>query len=108
MTPVTEPLVVAALDTMNDGDAHGLCALFAPDGTVAHEGKRYRGAPQITAWFSRIPSVLIRPIRAMRHGTAHVVEAEVSGTSPHGPQLHRFTFELAEHQIRSMSVNIVR
>ncbi|RWZ52544.1 nuclear transport factor 2 family protein [Labedella phragmitis] len=107
-TTDTAPIITAALNSMNDGDYEGLCSLFTPDGTVTHEDRPHHGRSEIAAWFSRIPPVLIHPITAFRRGTEHVVDAEVDGVSPDGPQSHRFTFVLAEHEIRSMSVNVLR
>jgi len=109
MTTATIPVIItAALDSMNEGDHEGLCSLFTSDGTVAHEERRHHGRQEIAAWFSKIPSVLIRPIRTLRDGAEHVIDAEVEGVSPDGSQLHRFKFVLAEHQIRSMSVKVLR
>ena len=107
-TTATIPTVTAALDSMNDGDYEGLCSLFTPDGTVTHEDRQHHGRQEIAAWFSQIPSVLIRPISAFRRGAEHIIDAEVDGVSPDGSQLNRFRFVVAEHQIRSMSVNILR
>jgi hypothetical protein len=107
-TTATTPIITAALNSMNDGDYESLCSLFTPDGTVTHEDQPHHGRREIATWFSRIPSVLIRPIAAFRRGAEHVVDAEVDGVSPDGPQRHRFTFVLAEHEIRSMSVNVLR
>lgn len=107
-TTATIPTIEAALGSMNDGDYEGLCSLFTPDGTVTHEDRQHHGRRAIAAWFSQIPSVLIRPISVLRRGAEHVIDAEVDGVSPDGPQPHRFTFILAEHQIRSMSVNVLR
>jgi ketosteroid isomerase-like protein len=107
-TAITTPTVADALECMNEGDCEGLCSLFAEDGVVVHGDGRHEGRGAIADWFAKIPSVLIRPIRTVRQGAHHVIDAEVEGVSPDGPQLHRFTFELAEHQIRSMSVNVLR
>lgn len=107
-TTATIPIVTAALDSMNDGDHEGLSSLFAPDGTVTHEHRHHHGRREIAAWFSQIPSVLIRPISVLRRGAEHIIDAEVDGVSPDGAELHRFRFVLAEHQIRSMSVNVLR
>lgn len=106
--PATLPTITAAFDAMNDGDHDGLCSLFAPDGTVVHEDRPHQGRKEISAWFAKIPSVLIRPIRVIRRGAEHIVDAEVDGVTPSGSQLHRFTFVVAEHQIRSMHVNALR
>ena len=108
MTLTTPALVDRAIDTMNSGDGDELATLFAPVGTVLHESHRHEGLRAIAAWFARIPPVVIRPVRHEHDGAEHVVDAEVEGTSPHGPELHRFRFVVAEHQIRSMSVNVLR
>lgn len=107
-TTATIPTIRAALDSMNDGDYEGLCSLFTPDRTVIHEDRHHHGRREIAAWFSQIPSVLIRPISVLRRGVEHIIDAEVDGVSPDGSQLHRFKFVLAEHQIRSISVNVLR
>lgn len=108
MTTVTIPTIAAALESMNEGDHERLCSLFTPDGTVTHEDRQHEGRGAIAAWFAQIPSVLIRPISVLRRGAEHIIDAEVDGVSPEGSQLHRFRFVLAEHEIRSMSVNLLR
>lgn len=102
------PPITAAFDAMNAGDCEGLCSLFTPDGTVVHEDRAHQGRKEISSWFAKIPSVLIRPIRVIRRGAEHIVDADVDGVSPDGPRLHRFTFVVGEHQIRSMHVNALR
>ena len=79
-----------------------------PNGTVTHKEYHHHGRREIAAWFSQILAVLIGPISVFRRGVQYIIDAEVDGVSPDGSQLHRFTFVLVEHQIRSMSVNVVR
>lgn len=105
---VTQPVVSWAMECMVCGDGEGLCELFASDGVVEHEGVRHQGRAAIAAWFAALPAFVLRPLHSIRQDGVHIVDADVEGPEPGKAQRHRFRFDVAEHEIRSMSVNVVR
>lgn len=100
------PAIDKFIATNNAHDADALLAVFAPDATVADDGKTYSTEADIRAW---IQSHLIDPnitITPKSYDAGRLV-ASGDGDFPGGPLDFAFDFELEDDTITSLSIEPV-
>ncbi len=104
MAAVSLPQAVEKLVTaINANDSKALLAVFAPDATVADDGKTWTGETQIREWIGPHliePKLIVTPTSY----DGNRLVASINGEFPGGPQTFAFDFTLQDDAIAHVSI----